>query len=105
MASGKQTPRQKMIGMMYLVLTAILALNVSREILDAFVVVNNGLQNTRETINLAGQQLYAEFDRRKSNDPNRVTKNWEKAQQVKKRTAELLSYTTALKKRLIKETE
>ena len=37
MASGKQTPRQKMINMMYLVLTALLALNVSKEILDAFV--------------------------------------------------------------------
>lgn len=46
MAGGKETPRQKMIGMMYLVLTALLALNVSKEILDAFVVVNNGLEQT-----------------------------------------------------------
>lgn len=37
MAGGKETPRQKMIGMMYLVLTALLALNVSKEILNAFV--------------------------------------------------------------------
>mgnify|MGYP001070893495 FL=1 len=39
MAGGKETPRQKMIGMMYLVLTALLALNVSKQILDAFVAI------------------------------------------------------------------
>jgi hypothetical protein len=44
MASGKLSPRQKMINMMYLVLTALLALNVSKEILEAFVTVNNGLR-------------------------------------------------------------
>jgi len=39
MAGGKETPRQKMIGMMYLVLTALLALNVSKQILDAFIAI------------------------------------------------------------------
>ena len=38
MSAGKETPRQKMIGMMYLVLTALLALNVSKEILQGFVI-------------------------------------------------------------------
>ena len=47
MAGGKETPRQKMIGMMYLVLTALLALNVSKDILYAFVVVNDGLEKTK----------------------------------------------------------
>jgi hypothetical protein len=37
MSGSKETPRQKMIGMMYLVLTALLALNVSKDILDAFI--------------------------------------------------------------------
>ncbi len=46
MGHGKETPRQKMIGMMYLVLTALLALNVSKSILEAFVRVNNGLEAT-----------------------------------------------------------
>jgi len=39
MAHGKETPRQKMIGMMYLVLMAMLALNVSNEVLNAFGVL------------------------------------------------------------------
>ncbi|MDC1282962.1 hypothetical protein N8Z27_02145, partial [Crocinitomicaceae bacterium] len=44
MAGGKETPRQKMIGMMYLVLTALLALNVSKSILDAFVAIEENTQ-------------------------------------------------------------
>ncbi|MDR1592848.1 MAG: gliding motility protein GldM, partial [Prevotellaceae bacterium] len=46
MAGGKQTPRQKMINMMYLVLTAMLALNVSAEIVDAFAKIERGLDQT-----------------------------------------------------------
>jgi gliding motility-associated protein GldM len=45
MSGGKETPRQKMIGMMYLVLTALLALNVSKQILDAFVAIEENSQN------------------------------------------------------------
>lgn len=48
MAGGKETPRQKMIGMMYLVLTAMLALNVSKSILDAFVAIEENMQISNE---------------------------------------------------------
>ena len=41
---GKETPRQKMIGMMYLVLLALLAMNVSKSIIQAFVTLNNKLE-------------------------------------------------------------
>ncbi|MEQ9304436.1 MAG: gliding motility protein GldM, partial [Marinoscillum sp.] len=43
MAGGKETPRQKLIGMMYLVLTALLALNVSTTIIDKFVFLDDSL--------------------------------------------------------------
>ena len=46
MAGGKETPRQKMIGMMYLVLTALLALNVTKEILDAFIAIEKNITNS-----------------------------------------------------------
>lgn len=49
MAGGKETPRQKMIGMMYLVLTALLALNVSKSILDAFVSLEENIQKANLT--------------------------------------------------------
>ena len=41
MGGGKETPRQKMIGLMYLVLMALLAMNVSKEIINAFVTLKN----------------------------------------------------------------
>ncbi|MEO7988283.1 MAG: gliding motility protein GldM [Chryseolinea sp.] len=45
MAGGKETPRQKMIGMMYLVLTALLALQVSNAVLEKFAIINETLTN------------------------------------------------------------
>ena len=46
MAGGKETPRQKMIGLMYLVLTAMLALNVSKQILQGYLSVNESLEKS-----------------------------------------------------------
>lgn len=46
MAGGKETPRQKMIGMMYLVLTALLALNVSKQIVAAFITLNDKMDRS-----------------------------------------------------------
>lgn len=54
MAGGKETPRQKMIGMMYLVLTALLALNVSKQILDAFVAIEENSQNAAAKSKVVG---------------------------------------------------
>jgi gliding motility-associated protein GldM len=105
MASAKDTPRQKMIGMMYLVLTALLALNVSKDILDAFVVVNKGLENTNLNFTGHNDQLYSEFDLAKTVDPNRVTPNWKLAQQVKKQSVELTDFIDKLQKQLIAKTE
>ena len=61
MAGYKETPRQKMIAMMYLVLTALLALNVSKEILNAFLVVNESMESTNESISSKIDDSYAKF--------------------------------------------
>lgn len=50
MGGGKETPRQKMIGMMYLVLTALLAMNVSKQILQGYLSVNESLEKTRDNL-------------------------------------------------------
>lgn len=105
MAAGKLSPRQKMIGMMYLVLTALLALNVSKEILDAFVTVNNGLENTGKSFDKDITALYAKFDEKKSIDPLRMIDSWTKAQQAKKMSQEMNTFIDALKKRLLRESE
>jgi gliding motility-associated protein GldM len=105
MASSKETPRQKMIGMMYLVLTALLALNVSKDILDAFIVVDKGLQNTNQNFTDRNENLYASFDLAKSVDLVKVTPNWQKAQDVKMRANELFQYIDKLQKQLIQQTD
>ena len=50
MAGGKLTPRQKMINMMYLVLTALLAMNVSKEVLLAFRSIEVGIENSNDVV-------------------------------------------------------
>ncbi|MFZ5554894.1 MAG: GldM family protein [Bacteroidota bacterium] len=63
MAGGKETPRQKMIGMMYLVLTALLALNVSKEIINAFVKLDDKLLESNKVLNAKSEATLAEFDK------------------------------------------
>ena len=77
-------PRQKMINMMYLVLTALLALNVSAEILNAFKTVRSSLETTNTTVNKSTETIMKSLDQKKS-DPSTATKaiEWEpKARQV-----------------------
>ncbi|HET6992746.1 MAG TPA: gliding motility protein GldM [Bacteroidia bacterium] len=105
MAGAKLSSRQKMIGMMYLVLTAMLALNVSKEILDAFVTVNNGLENTGHSFDKDISSLYAKFDEKKSIDPLRVQTMWAKAQEAKKLSKDIGDYIDQMKKMLLRETE
>ena len=66
-------PRQKMINVMYLVLTALLALNVSSEILNAFRTVNASLANANEIIELKNKGLFRSFEK-KVDDPKTAEK-------------------------------
>lgn len=61
MAGGKMNARQKMINMMYLVLTALLALNVAKEVLDAFVVINMGLLQQKESLENKNTAMLNQF--------------------------------------------
>jgi gliding motility-associated protein GldM len=105
MASAKETPRQKMIGMMYLVLTALLALNVTKDILDAFVIVDKGLQKSNLNFTERNEKLYADFNLARTIDPVKVTPNWKKAQEIQKQSAKLEEYINGLQKNLIAATE
>ena len=58
MAGGKQTPRQQMIGMMYLVLLAMLAMNASKDLLNAFIFLEDGIDVTTSNFNNTNQTIY-----------------------------------------------
>ncbi|PCJ27229.1 MAG: hypothetical protein COA97_04495 [Flavobacteriales bacterium] len=105
MSGGNLSPRQKMIGMMYLVLTALLALNVSKDILDAFVLINTSLENTVINYDEKNESLYSDFNIAKQFDANKVTPYWNKAQDAKLFSIELVDYIKEIKTKLLQETE
>lgn len=105
MAGGKLSPRQKMINMMYLVLTALLAMNVSKEILNSFAILNNGLQKTNESFTEKNEVTYNAFEMAKLNDPNKVQKYYTKAMAVKDRSKQMYDYIEVIKKELIRTIE
>src|SRR4030095_3677616 len=98
-------PRQKMINMMYLVLTALLALNVSSEILNAFKTVNRSLETTNNTVNASTEQIMKSLDEKKK-DPataNRANIWYPKAEQAVVLSKGIFSYIQDLKDRILKE--
>ena len=105
MSGAKETPRQKMIGMMYLVYTALLAMNVSKDILDAFDTVNSGVQTTNITLSNQINQKYAAFEEQFGLDEEKVGPYWEQAQALRVEADSLINYVEALKWDLVKKIE
>jgi len=62
MAGGKETPRQRMIGMMYLVLTALLALQISDTILEKVRLINASMEDTESALKLRSKSQRAAID-------------------------------------------
>jgi gliding motility-associated protein GldM len=58
MSGGNLSPRQQMIGLMYLVLLAMLAMNASKDLLNAFVFLENGIDVTTHNFNDANRSIY-----------------------------------------------
>ena len=111
MAGGKETPRQKMIGMMYLVLTALLALNVSKEIVAAFVTINDKLDNSGHIIENSTESLYGTFDSKeaaiKAQKGNLdVIRRWkDKSINLKARTKKTIHFILSQSNEMIEEAE
>ena len=105
MSGAKETPRQKMIGMMYLVYTALLAMNVSKDILDAFDTVNTGVQDTNITLMQQISQRYATFEEQYNLDQEKVGPYWEQAQELRTKSTDIINYVEALKWDLVSQIE
>ena len=100
-------PRQKMINLMYLVLTALLALNVSSEILNAFKTIDTSLNNANNTINDKNHQIFNSFEEMLS-DPK--TKDsaavwFPRADQARKMSDSMITYISALKDEILKQSD
>ena len=95
-------PRQKMINIMYLVLTAILALNVSAEVIEAFKTVDKSLVNSNTNIEASNSTLFKSLAAKLSDPTSKANaEKWApKADQAKKLSAEMMAYIDGLKKEL-----
>ena len=100
-------PRQKMINIMYLVLTAILALNVSAEILEAFKTVDKSLQNSSANLTNANNTLYESLTKKLTDEKYKdQAMIWEpKAVKAKTLSAEIITYIEGLKGNLKKNAD
>ena len=105
MAGGKLSPRQKMINMMYLVLTALLALNVTNEVLNAFHLVNEGLQSSNGSLTSKNDDIYRAFDKQMQDSKEKAKPYYDKAQQAKAISKVLFDSLAAYKVAVIKEAE
>ena len=105
MSKGKETPRQKMIGMMYLILTAMLALNVSKEAVEAFKKVDLSLTKTTANYIKKNDITYAAFDVAAAENPEKAGTWKTKAYDVKARADELYNYIQDLKVEIITTAE
>jgi gliding motility-associated protein GldM len=105
MSGQKETPRQKMIGMMYLVLTALLALNISKDILNTFVLVNDGLESNIVGFEEKNNFMYTMFEDQVRLDPIKYKASYDKAVEAKALSEALVSYIQEIKAELIMTVE
>ncbi|MBK6936553.1 MAG: gliding motility protein GldM [Chitinophagaceae bacterium] len=98
-------PRQKMINIMYLVLTALLALNVSSEILNAFKTVRRSLEATNNTVNQSTLTIMKSLEdkTREPETKERADIWFAKAQKIVKYSTDLNNYIEGIKNEIIKE--
>ena len=105
MASSKDSPRQKMINMMYLVLTALLALNVSKEVLEGYSVVNNSVLLTNDVFTSKRKDTYARLEKDYSMNQAKVKPFLDKSKQAMLLSDNMIEYISNLRDELIAITE
>lgn len=107
MGAQKQrvSPRQKMINLMYVVLMAMLALNVSSEVLNGFSLVEDSLNRTTANASEANRAIYANFETQMKQNPSKVKEWYLKAQEVKQMSDSLYDYAETLKVRIVKQAD
>ena len=105
MAGGKLSPRQKMINLMYLVFIAMMALNMSKEVLAAFGLMNEKLSESNEATTERNTAFMAGLTEKVSEQPAKYKPLKDKADQVSAETKELNTYIDNLKSTILKDVE
>lgn len=99
------SPRQKMINLMYVVLMAMLALNISSEVLNGFSIVEESLNRTTANSSKENEVLYGNFADQMKKNPQKVKEWFEKATAVKRMSDSLYNFAQALKVQIVREAD
>lgn len=106
MAGKKETPRQKMIGMMYLVLTALLALQVSNAVLEKFAIINETLAEVISASNTKSEETLQSIVKEAGNSQTpKVVRAKESAEKIRTLTKSTVAYIDELKKRMMAKSD
>ena len=100
-----ETPRQKMIGMMYLVLTAMLALNVSAEVLQGYDMVFTSLKQSNTNADIRNTNYYENIEYLYSQNPEKVGEWMQKASLVKQKSDSLYNLIQEFKIGLVADAD
>ena len=100
-----ESPRQKMINLMYVVLMAMLALNVSNEVLNGFSIVEESLNRTTSNAARENLAIYNDFEQQLKANPQKVQEWYDKAQQVKQMSDSLYNFAAELKQAIAREAD
>ena len=101
MAGGKQSPRQKMINLMYLVFIAMMALNMSKEVLSAFGLMNEKLALSNVRTGERNAAFMTDLAAKVEEQPEKYKPEMEKAKQLNVLSTELESYLESVKGQLL----
>ena len=99
------SPRQKMINLMYVVLMAMLALNISSEVLNGFSIVEESLNRTTANSSKENEVLYEGFADQMKANPQKVKEWFDKATAVKRMSDSLFNYAQRLKLEIVREAD
>ncbi|MFM1879328.1 MAG: hypothetical protein RLZZ241_2194 [Bacteroidota bacterium] len=105
MASGKQTPRQKMINLMYLIFIAMLALNMSKEVLAAFGLMNEKMEASNAKSSENNLAFLENLGTKASEDAAKYAKSYTDAQRIKSLSDDFNSYLQNLKESMVENIE
>ena len=105
MAGGKLTPRQKMINLMYLVFIAMLALNMSKEVLSAFGLMNEKFESSNNASKASNEQMLAALDAKASEAKGEFAIAAERAHKIEALTKNFFNYISDLKGTVLKDTK
>ena len=106
MAGGKLSPRQKMINLMYLVFIAMLALNMSKEVLSAFGLLNNKIETANTETSARNAAFMEGLNTKASDEPAQYAAVYAKAQEIEKQrlaTEEVQRKQAAIREQRIKD--